>query len=866
VGLLADNFQDSSTAPPLLRPAHFANVFSTDLEHKGKIGREEERSINIILERLRSHGIATIVESNARYALRANGGDVDKALSLLILLQETYEGMVRPYDPHRRLVGAINRESVTCYLDALLFAMFMRLDSFEAMLYDSLEDPNKKRLAGMLRLWVNMMRTGKIITTDITKDLQAALASCGWTQAAKLLQQDPSEAFTFITDQLQLPLLTLKMDLYHTGKADLADDHKFVNERLLEVAVLEQPREGKAFVTLEDCLEQYFNNRIEVMRYLENQRQNSFKATGSMDSSYTSQFEKEVGVHIEVLEVAGTPLVQTPISDEAMFPLKVKDPVLARLRPEAGRKRQDSIFSQRRSELVGVDPGASQTPTSDSRPSLKASSKTEVLMPAWQFFKLLPWYTDHMPTSDAQVAAHFATKRPVLGICLKRYSFNTSGQATKLDTHIDIPLEIQVPNFLSDEQLQDDIDSGSVPVGGNFRLLLQSVVCHRGVSVHSGHYVALCRGTPTVEQRHRQHQAQARSESSSLSEDHDELPDPWVRFDDLAKERVTVIDIHEALKKETPYLLFYQVQPIGEDGKEIHDLPSYAEATSRAQSDVGLSAELEKADRAEFIENAPNQETNNAPDAVRARSMQGGNSIGGSRNSWNSAEFSESYIVQPGASKRSSRALSEPELMTRGDPSTSNNSSSTKNGYGHGNGAGNSFLAIASRLGNAGSKSRAPKSSGAAQGQRPVSSGSSEEKDSKFTFNVARLTQKLGRSPDKDVTGPVLLPPTPSQSSFPTTQLDGVDAPANGSYTELAPSSSDHTGILADRPSLTLPRLETSEIKSARRPSSAAFTALPAVTSSGSTSHEAAQQKRHEKAQKRDRQGRSQEDRDCTVM
>ena len=49
-----------------------------------------------------------------------------------------------------------------------------------------------------------------------------------------------------------MPLLTLKMDIYHTGREDKEDDHKFVNERLLEVAIPE-PEEGRV-ITLEDCL------------------------------------------------------------------------------------------------------------------------------------------------------------------------------------------------------------------------------------------------------------------------------------------------------------------------------------------------------------------------------------------------------------------------------------------------------------------------------------------------------------------------------------------------------------------------------------------------------------------------------------
>ena len=86
------------------------------------------------------------------------------------------------------------------------------------------------------------------------------MADCGWSDAANLHQQDASEAFTFITEKLELPLLTLKMDIYHTGKEDLTDDHKFINERLLEVAIPEAV-EGQT-ITLEDCLESYFNNRI----------------------------------------------------------------------------------------------------------------------------------------------------------------------------------------------------------------------------------------------------------------------------------------------------------------------------------------------------------------------------------------------------------------------------------------------------------------------------------------------------------------------------------------------------------------------------------------------------------------------------
>lgn len=92
---------------------------------------------------------------------------MDKAFEILLLLEDAIEGIVRDYTPRTKLLGAENRENVTCYLDALLFAMFARLDCFEAILYKSFNDEPRRKLAILLRLWVNMLRSGKLITTDI---------------------------------------------------------------------------------------------------------------------------------------------------------------------------------------------------------------------------------------------------------------------------------------------------------------------------------------------------------------------------------------------------------------------------------------------------------------------------------------------------------------------------------------------------------------------------------------------------------------------------------------------------------------------------------------------------------------------------
>nr|POE56603.1 hypothetical protein CFP56_33575 [Quercus suber] len=408
VQLLLVRFEETSDAPPrpsllidvvlqiVQPPDHFGGVFASEIDARKKVDKDEEKTVKGILERLRHYGIDTMVEANVEYAMRGPGvdGDAEAAFRLLILLQDTFEGIVKQYNPEVQLQGAQNREGVTCFLDALLFAMFARLDSFEALLYDSLQDIPRKRLAGLLRLWVNMLRDGRLITVDITKRIQEALAECGWQEASKLRQQDPSEAFTFITGQLELPLLTLKMDLYHTGKEDPQDDHKFVNERLLEVAIADQPRDGEDVITLETCLEQYFNNRIEVKRHIENMRRNTLRSAveAETEQEHAGKVEKDSKTHVEVVEM-DSPETPSESPRTPGFPSQGKDPI-AKLRPGMGRSRADSIFSQRKIALSDTDSDMGRT-TSDPDRTVdsqyrKLSLRTEVLMPAWQFFKLLP--------------------------------------------------------------------------------------------------------------------------------------------------------------------------------------------------------------------------------------------------------------------------------------------------------------------------------------------------------------------------------------------------------------------------------------------------------------------------------------------
>ncbi|MCJ1434087.1 hypothetical protein MMC27_003453 [Xylographa pallens] len=549
----------------LLQPqqtaGHLFGLFSDFEDHVGE--KDDQDTIKALSQRLASFGISAFSDSDIEYVLNTNYAERDagKAWDLLLLLEDSENFIVKDYNPDVKLLGAVNRHGTTCYLDATLFAIFARLESFEAILYNIFEDEPRKRLSTLLRLWVNVLRTGKLITTDITEQLQDALAKCGWHEAAEKQQQDASEAFSFITEMLELPMLTLKVDIFHQGKEESNDDHRFVRERLLEVAIPEEPSDSR-IITLEECLETYFNNRIEVKRFLLDRR----LTTSSMRSRWSVDSMKGRALHIEAVEVDESQ-PSTPSSTMPQSPLPAYSPA----RPT--RDRAPSIIQEyypsEKSEIPELSLSDAEVNGQKGRPR-QPSIKKEILMPAWQFFSLIPWYTNTLPNSDAQVAAHFSSKRPILGICLKRYLYTPSGEAIRRGTYIDIPLEIALPHFIHDETTDENGTTF-----GNFKLSLQSVVCHRGERVDSGHYVSLVRGQAP----------------NATDDDH---PDPiptesrWMLFDDLARERIRYVDIGKALKEESPYLLFYQVQPIEGDPGNIeggHDPPSYA--STNIDSGVG---------------------------------------------------------------------------------------------------------------------------------------------------------------------------------------------------------------------------------------------------------------------------------------
>lgn len=430
--------------------------------------------------------------------------------------------------------------------------------------------------------------------------MQEALAACGWEEAAELQQQDTSEAFSFISETLQLPLLTLKMDLFHTGTEDAEDDHKFVHERLLEVAIPEDSDDGRP-IQLEDCLENYFNNRVEVVRRFE--RSNTLASPSKQPDIPTSIQEGELQ-RIETSEH----IHSSPVSSTSANVPATPTPT------NSGRHRAESIVRRRVvSEEENTENAANDARSPRSNSMRRGTIRKEVLMPAWQMFNLIrpspislnmhtfpsyyhpnapvligntAWYTKSSSLGpETGVAAHFKQTRPVLGICLKRYQMAADGTASRKSTFVDIPVDIGLPHFIQDDNISED-----EPLMGSFKLSLQSIICHRGSSVHAGHYISIIRGTTEI--------ADGDFKSPQKLADAADPPqypeDRWIKFDDLGEGgRVSYVDINQALKDEMPYLLFYQVQPIFDDSPppELNTSPE-SETLPPSYTDSGVALKI----------------------------------------------------------------------------------------------------------------------------------------------------------------------------------------------------------------------------------------------------------------------------------
>lgn len=608
----------------------------------------------------------TIDLENIRFVLASKftQNDTTRAVQLIVAFRKAAAGLMHPYvspsGEYTRLIGADNWNGVSCYFDSLMVAMFARMDNFEPMLYKNFEfDERRESLATLLRFYVTLLRQGCHITTDMTHKLMESLMEADWCDGQTLhRQQDVSELFQFICDKMDMPLLTLKVDIAHGGKEVVEDDHKLVNERMLHIPVPGDDSDPP--ILLEQCLEQYFSNSVNVRRQIERR-----KTLDQLDAvafkrprSYSTK-SKKYHVHVETVEMlegeGGSPSTlasrRTSVSsvDERERDKKdvntlrelqfVDQNRWYRYDGEAGEANSDSVENE---NSDSVDENSNSVENSDSiveensyvdSPVLPDSASvatmvknprvselirkgsiggqstrsslwnenSEITLPAWMFLQLLPFYSNTKGDTDSPAAVYFAKSKPVLVICLKRFCWTETGVAKKNNRTVVIPDTIHFPSFVADTNLDMDYEDSEEAVSdedyeppkhpGAFKLVLESAVCHRGSSIHSGHYITLVSeqasretggGTYTTAERPSKTAAedefdvagarhQFRTRSGTVSSRFSATPEAarrkWLRFDDFQPRdsKFQEIDFEDAFTQESPYLLFYRMVADDED-------------------------------------------------------------------------------------------------------------------------------------------------------------------------------------------------------------------------------------------------------------------------------------------------------------
>ncbi|CAX45547.1 conserved hypothetical protein [Candida dubliniensis CD36] len=516
-------------------------------------------------------------------------GDLNKSYYLIRMFQLSSQGLFLTNSSTDKLnhsiqfLGAENWDNVMCYLDALLFAMFANLESFEPILFI----PNHSeyllnQLSALLRVYVNLLRSGNLITTDLTAKICEALMKLGFTEALSHKQQDSATLFEFLTQTLNMPLLTFKIDIKHGGKFSKNDDEKISKERILFVSIPneeiedellpvekgsishtekvdkkstttttttqqvndeieQQPQqheddeeEEEDSILLEECLEHYFNNSISVKRELERRATLSHITEGITATNINDDEPPRV--------------ITTPMSNKYEFEtienIDIDDKT--RLRSNSVKSNNVKVGVRQRSSTTlsfwSVGTGDTKSNKSNNDKSRRGStSGKEVSLPAWMFLRLLPFYTDdNVITNElgsiVKTSKEFATRRPILPICLKRYRFNSgAASGTRSQKRIIIPPFIDLPQFVA-----DDIDDSSC----SFRLILESAICHRGDKIESGHFIAVVR-------KHTNKINETEQEANNST---------WYLYDDMKKNsRVVEKTFTEIFKDEWPYMLFYRL-------------------------------------------------------------------------------------------------------------------------------------------------------------------------------------------------------------------------------------------------------------------------------------------------------------------
>ncbi|KAK8902647.1 hypothetical protein QC760_009136 [Botrytis cinerea] len=499
---------------------------------------EDQEKISRIRSLLESDGHNDVKDDQILFCLNSiyANGNVEKAHQILLVFHNSLSGVIYPYDPKITMLGAQNSRGVTCWLDSFLASLFTVPTQFQELLNNFYEDPLKQNLIQLIRLWVNLMRSGILIEVNITERILDSLIECGWDDLDKTKEQDPTEAHMKIGDILDWPMLDLRVDYEHGGIRE-KDDHRTSKERTLPISI-STDHEGPGRLRLEECIERSLLSLVKIQRRVEPDDDD----------------EKPVPEHVETIEAE-------PNTDKEPTSEHVEN---TEAEPDTAPPSHIEMIGQSSSQNhltreVTRDGGSLNRTTS------RNSTRKEREVDAFILSKLIRpssiWFSKPAPENNREFVERIKQNHnPMLGFDLKRYH-NVEGPdgkeiLKKNNTHVDIPKKMKLPPHLVHEYE----GSNEIAISDCFELVLRSMICHEG-SLESGHYRSLIRLD-----------VETGGDSNSVQPKDGQHPpayvdDCWIVHDDMAKGgRVASVDIDAALKHDSKYgmpvTLWYEFVPI----------------------------------------------------------------------------------------------------------------------------------------------------------------------------------------------------------------------------------------------------------------------------------------------------------------
>ncbi|KAI9361358.1 hypothetical protein BD770DRAFT_425732 [Pilaira anomala] len=350
--------------------------------------QEQTEKINSLTSYAQTNFSITLDPDVVQTILENNRWDYKRALTDIVDYEEASHGIL--IEPSKdlqfiKLLGSENDGGTSCYIDALLFAMFIYNTTFDPLLtYDiAPEFENKIKLQTFLRLFVNKLRKGHLVYAEFVHWLRKVLEEAQWTgrnDHGEWTQEDASELFMFITETFELPYLPFQIRLFHGANKD-TDDDRVMTDRMLALCV---PNDVKK-ILLQDILLDYFYNSI---------------ITG----------------------------VRRQVDSES-----TPDSILL---PNDGdtQKKESTLYKDNKhpSSFAAEEEGISVT-------------AWQVL----EFLPFYSASNEQGISIDTQVDSSFPDTHMILPIVLKRYSYDNFGGSTKIRNHVEIPVTIDFNKFVN---------------------------------------------------------------------------------------------------------------------------------------------------------------------------------------------------------------------------------------------------------------------------------------------------------------------------------------------------------------------------------------------------------------------------------